>query len=230
MQFIPYASSSRGNFYQVAAAGTRLLLECGIPIWEIKRYLNFDLSRIDGCLLTHAHKDHAKAAKEITALGIDLYCSAGTIKALGLSGHRVHPIKAMEQFSIGQWTILPFEIEHDAPEPLGFLIANQDSKLLFVTDTYFIRYRFSGLTHIAVECNWDEQFLPPDFEFALKKRLLESHMSLHTLKSFFAANDLKNVQEIHLLHLSDGNSCSEYFKTEIQALTGIPVYVAPKKQ
>jgi len=229
MDFIAYASSSHGNFYQVAGGSSRLLLECGLPIAEIKRYLDFDMSNIAGCLLTHEHMDHAKSAREIMYHGVDLYCSHGTAEKLDLSGHRLHIIKAMEQFSIGPWSIMPFDTQHDCSEPLGFLIANKESKLLFATDTYFIKPRFAGLTHVCVECNWSKESLSPGLDPVRRKRLMESHMSLETLKGFLLANDLKNVKEIHLLHLSDENSDAERFESEIQALTGIPVFVAPRR-
>ena len=60
----------------------------------------------------------------------------------------------------------------------------------------------------------------------LKNRLLKSHMSLETCKEFLKANDLSRVQEIWLIHLSDGNSDSARFKREIQALTGKAVTIA----
>ncbi|MBI9093198.1 MAG: MBL fold metallo-hydrolase, partial [Desulfobacterium sp.] len=193
--FTPYASSSAGNLYQVSDSTSSLLVECGLPIREIKRYLKFDLSRIEGCLLTHAHGDHAKAAREIMAAGIDLYCSQGTAEALDLSGHRLHIVQSQKAFKIGPWQVLPFDTQHDVPEPLGFLIVNGDFKLLFATDTYYVKWQFRGLTHIAIECNYSMEALSPDLNFTRKKRLMESHMGLHTLKDFFRANDLSAVQE-----------------------------------
>ena len=164
--------------------------------------------------------------------GIDCYMSHGTAEALGLSGHRLHIIKAKQQFRIGTWTILPFETQHDAAEPLGFLLANQDGdKLLYATDTYFIRYRFRGLTHIAVECNYSLDILRTNVakgsvEPALKNRILKSHFSLENVKKFLQANDLSKVQEIWLLHLSEQNSCEKRFKEEVQKITGKPTYIA----
>ena len=175
--------------------------------------------------------DHSKAVKDIMRAGIDCYISAGTAEALGLSGHRVHIIKARQQFRIGTWTILPFDTQHDATEPLGFLLANQDGeRLLYATDTYFIRYRFRGLTHILVECNYALDILQKNVAAglvpaAVKDRVLRSHFSLENVKGFLRANDLSEVREIHLLHLSDNNSDTERFKREIQGLTGKPVYV-----
>jgi len=164
--------------------------------------------------------------------GIDCYMSRGTAEALGISGHRINVIKTKQQFRIGAWAILPFETQHDAQEPLGFLLANQaGDKLLYATDTYYIRYKFHGLTHIMVECNYSLDILNRNVEAGavpkeLKNRLLKSHFSLENVKRFLQANDLSKVEAIFLLHLSDGNSDAERFKREIQSLTGKPTYIA----
>ena len=164
--------------------------------------------------------------------GIDCYMSQGTAEALEISGHRLNIIKAKQQFRLGAWTILPFETQHDVAEPLGFLMANQDGeKLLYATDTYFIRHRFQGLTHIMVECNYSLDILRANVEAGsvpatLKNRLLKSHFSLENVKEFLKANDLGKVQEIWLLHMSNGNSDSESFKREVMELTGKPTYIA----
>jgi len=164
--------------------------------------------------------------------GIDCYMSQGTAEALEVSGHRVHIIKARQQFRIGTWTILPFDTQHDAQEPLGFLLANQaGDKLLYATDTYYIKYKFRGLTHIMIECNYAADILKTNVkaglvEQALKNRILKSHFSLENVKNFLKANDLSKIQEIWLLHMSDGNSDEARFKREIQELTGKMVFVA----
>jgi phosphoribosyl 1,2-cyclic phosphodiesterase len=178
--------------------------------------------------------DHSKAVKDIMRAGIDCYMGRGTAEALEVSGHRANIIKAKQQFRIGTWTILPFETQHDAFN-LGFLLANQDGeKLLYATDTYFIRYRFQSLTHIMIEANYNLDILKRNVDAgavpkALKNRLLKSHFSLENVKRFLQANDLGKVQEIWLLHLSNGNSDAERFKREVMELTGKPVYIALEK-
>lgn len=229
------ASSSRGNCYKITDGVTPLLLECGIPWKEIKRGLEFNTSEIAGCLITHEHKDHCKAIEDVMKAGIDCYSSRGTIEAMGASGHRIRTIKAQEQFKIGTWTILPFETQHDAAEPVGFLMQNESGeKLLYATDTYYLKYRFKGLTHIMIECNHAADILKDNVEaglvpMELKNRLMKSHFNLHNVKEFLRANDLSKVQEIWLIHLSDGNSDAERFKREIQELTGKVVYVAGER-
>lgn len=230
----PLASSSKGNCYHVTDGMTALLLEAGIRYKDIQRALNFQVSSIAGCLISHEHGDHGKAAADVIKAGIDVYASQGTLDALGLSGHRAKSIKAKQQFQIGTWTILPFDVQHDVAEPLGFLLVNRaGEKLVFATDTYYIRYRFPGLTHIMVECNYslrilDENIAAGRVPAVMKKRLLKSHFSLEHVKDFLCANDLSKVQEIWLLHLSDNNSDAALFKHEIQELTGKPVWVAER--
>lgn len=232
IEITPIASGSLGNCYRIDDGRTPLLLECGIKYKDIQRALKFRVSEIAGCLVSHEHKDHSKAVPDMMKAGVNCYMSKGTAEALGVSGHRVNIIKAKQQFKLGTWTILPFETQHDATEPLGFLLANQDGdKLLYATDTYYIRYKFRGLTHIMIECNYSMDILKTNVkaglvEPALKSRILKSHFSLENVKNFLKANDLSKIQEIWLLHMSDGNSDEARFKREIQELTGKMVFVA----
>jgi phosphoribosyl 1,2-cyclic phosphodiesterase len=234
MEIKVLASSSKGNCYLVSDGSTSLLLECGIRYSDIQKGLNFKVSQVDGCLISHEHGDHGKAVKEVMRAGIDVYTSKGTAEALGVAGHRVKTIKARQSFTIGTWTILPFETEHDAAESLGFLLVNkQGEKLLFATDTYYIKYKFTGLSHIMIECNYSTDILKENIEagrvpVVMKKRLMRSHFSLENVKEFLKANDLSKVKEIWLLHLSDSNSDEQRFKKEIQQLTGAIVTI-PKQ-
>lgn len=226
------ASGSRGNCYHVTDGSTPLLIECGIRWKDIQQGLDFKTSDIAACLVTHEHKDHCKALADTMKAGIDCYMSEGTRAALNATGHHIKTVKARGQFQIGTWTILPFDVQHDSAEPLGFLLANQaGEKLLYATDTFYVRYRFPGLNVIMVECNYALDILKANVEAgtvpeAMKNRLLKSHFSLEHVKDFLRANDLSKVKEIWLLHLSDGNSDEARFKREIQQLTGKPVYIA----
>jgi len=230
------ASGSKGNCYLIDDGKTPLLLEAGISIKEIRKGTGFRLGEVQGCLISHEHGDHCKAVDSIMENAIDCYMSSWTSKAIGYKAEfyarRLNIVKANEQFKIGTWTILAFEVQHDAEEPLGYLLINQaGERLLFATDTYYLKYQFKGLTHIMIECNYALDILNENIRTGRvpavqKKRLLKSHFSLENVKSFLKANDLSKVQEIHLLHLSDRNSNAERFKREIQELTGKMVFVA----
>lgn len=227
------ASGSSGNCYTVDDGSSRLMLECGISYKEIQRGLDYKVVDLAGCLISHGHKDHCRAIHEVAfKAGVDCYLSEETSQDIGIEGHRIKPVRALDQFKVGTWTILPFDTVHDAEGSLGFLMASAGgSKTLYLTDSAYCRYRFNGLNFIMVECNYSLDILRSNVESGvvpveLKNRLLKTHFSLESVKGFLKANDLSRVQEIHLLHLSDGNSDAARFKREIQSLTGKPVYVA----
>lgn len=236
VEIIPLASSSLGNCYYLTDSSTPLLLECGISFREIRRKLNFRTSDIAACLVTHEHQDHCSAIRDVIRAGIDVYASQGTISEVAewfnIQSHRIKRIEANRPFTVGTWRILPFETQHNAAEPLGFLLASKTgAKVLFATDTYYIRYKFTGLTHIMIECNYSKDILEQNVRngevpIPVKRKLLKAHFSLDNVKKFFRANDLSRVQEIWLIHMSNKNADAERFKREIQAVTGKPVFIA----
>lgn len=226
------ASGSSGNAYRICDGQTALLLDAGIPIQRIKQALNFRVRDLSGCLITHSHGDHSKAAKDLARAGVDIYTSMGTLEACKLSGHRMKPIKALQELTIGSFAVLPFDVQHDAPEPLGFLLTSRltGEKLLYFTDTYYIKYRFAGLTHIMGECNYSMDIINQSVRngyipLELVPRLIKSHMSLEHFIDLLKANDLRQVEQIYLLHLSNNNSDAERFKVAVQKLTGTEVYI-----
>jgi len=227
-------SGSKGNCYLLECDGEVLIIECGIKYKDILQGLNFNISNVIGCLVSHEHKDHSKAICDLSKQGIDVFSSKGTFQSLKLSGHRLKIIESEKQFSLGKFTILPFETEHDSAEPLGFLIQHHElGKLLFVTDSYYCKYKFKDINHIMVECNYASDILEQNIiqglvPWSLRNRLLKSHFSLENVKLFLAANDLSKVKEILLIHLSEGNSNPRVFKEQIERLTGKVVYIAEK--
>jgi len=225
------ATGSSGNAYRVTDGKTSLLLECGINYRDIQKSFGFRMSEVAGCLVTHEHKDHCKSMNEVMRAGIDVYTSQGTKKALGIENHRIKTVEAKKSFQLGTWSILPFDVQHDVSEPLGFLLANEEGeRLLFATDTYYVKYKFNNLTHIMIECNYSQEILNRNIAEGrvpqvMKKRLMRSHFSIENVRDFLLANDMQKVQEIWLLHLSDSNSDEEMFKRKIMELTGKLVYV-----
>jgi len=232
MEFTAYRSSSYGNLYSAWADGSGLLLEAGLPVRSITRQLGFGLTRMAGCLLTHEHQDHAKGAQGLMRAGTDVYCTEGTARAAGLSGHRLHIVRPLEEFQIGPWSILPFPTVHDSEEPVGFLLGAGGKRLLFAVDTGYLRYRFPGVTHLCVECNWiapllRERVLSGDLHGFVASQIRRRHMSLERLEEALRVNDLSSLEEIHLLHMSESNGDEERARSRIEGIAGVPAYVAP---
>jgi phosphoribosyl 1,2-cyclic phosphodiesterase len=229
-------SGSSGNCYKVSDGKTSLLLECGLPIKKIKEGCDFDLSNIAGCLVTHEHQDHCKSVNDVMKAGIDVYCSLGSWekinynrnyqrRSFGLPLNSNYFDKIYEPFTVGTFRIKPFSTEHDAAEPVGYLIYSKitGETLLFATDTYYLRNKFPNLNYIMIEANYSNESIQ---DAENKNRLRRSHMSIENCIEMLKANDLSHVKEIWLLHLSSSNGNAEEFKRMVQEASGCEVHIA----
>jgi len=222
------ASGSSGNAYLIGDGRTRLLLDAGIPFKHIQIGCGFRTSSIDGCLVTHRHGDHAAAIPKLLQRGMTVYSNADVAGIYP----GVQSVEARKEFHVGTLRILPFEAEHDVP-CYGYQITSEETgeKLVYITDSAYVRYTFTGLTHIMIEANYDEDIMlgnvrDEKIPFSLAERVAGTHMSIDTLLDLLRANDMTKVRQIYLLHLSDNNSDAEVFKKMVQQETGAEVYIA----
>ena len=217
MRFESLASSSSGNAYIVSDKDTRILLECGVSHSKLQKLSGFKLSEFQACLVSHEHKDHAKAVADLINRGMAVYMSPGTAEALETEG--VELIENMEQFNVGSLDIVPFTTFHDAAEPLGFLVKSRvdGDVLAFATDTVNLRYKFPGLNILAIEANYDKQILNrcEKMPEKVRYRITNSHMEIDTLCDYLRSLDLSACREIHLLHLSDATSHEGHFINKV---------------
>lgn len=230
LSFTPIGSGSSGNLYLVADGSAQLAIECGLPFREMRRRLRFGLSGLDGVLVSHLHGDHAKAIVDVLGAGVPVLASVETFEAAGVANHHnAKVVAAGAPEPLGDWRVLPFDLRHDAPGTLGFVVEGPSGERLFyVTDTAFVPYRFERLNIVAIETNYSEAILREIGEPAKRKlRSLRYHMSLERALGFLAANDLGGVREIWLLHLSDAHSDERVFREAVREATGKPVFVAP---
>jgi phosphoribosyl 1,2-cyclic phosphodiesterase len=219
-------SNSSGNCYLMEDENECLILEAGIPFKEVKKVLDFNTSKIVGVIVTHEHGDHAKYVKEYVKAGIEVYMSAGTAENLEAEFISVTPMKSGYWYQMGNFNVTPFSVVHDAAEPFGFVIRHEDiGTLLFATDTEYIKLNFKklNLNHIMIECNYSQKIIDSRVysgatDQSLRNRVLQSHMELDTCKNFIEMNKTDKLDNVILLHLSDGNSNERQFKKEIQSI------------
>ena len=217
MKFEALASSSAGNAYTVTDRDTRILLECGVSHKQLQKLSGFSLSEFQACLVSHEHKDHAKAVADLIGRGMAVYMSQGTAEALEMEGTEL--MEHMAQFNVGSLDIVPFTTFHDAREPLGFLIKSRldGDVLAFATDTVNLRYKFPGLNILAIEANYDKNILDrcEKMPEKVRYRITNSHMEIDTLCDYLRSLDLSQCREIHLLHLSDATSHEGHFINKV---------------
>lgn len=219
-------SGSSGNCYLLSTETETLILDCGIPIIEIKKGLNFDLSKVVGCVVTHSHKDHSLSAKDFENMGIPVFKPYENKEPINLKGWN----GTIQAFDLtdkdGKFT----HTNADGSECpcYGFLITHPDlGRMLYITDTELVKWRFKDINHILISCNYQKKYID-DENLAKRNHVFRGHMELETVKEFIKANNSNSLQNIILCHLSNDNSDPKECKAEVEKVAKYPVYVARK--
>ena len=221
-------SSSTGNGYLLCNGEEAIVLEAGVSLLQLKKALDFQIQKIQGCLVSHSHKDHCRYVKPYADAGIDILGPGEIFDSLHNRFHKIFPKKG---YKLGNFKVLAFPLLHDTT-CYGYLIDHPDTgRIAFITDTYLCEYVFPGLHHIIIEANYADDILEENIMLGIERpakreRLLTSHMEIKSTKAFLKAQDLSQVRSILLIHLSDTNSHARRFHHEITVVTGKQVYVA----
>lgn len=235
MKLIVVNSGSAGNSYLLTdSKGNSLLLEAGVHPDEVYKAMNFDVRGLCGVLCSHIHLDHSRYVPYYAERGRKVFALRETLDAAGCNGNNYcKPIEPMHGYKLGAFKILPFNVHHDVP-CIGFVIEHPEmGKMLFATDTMMLEYRFSGLNHIMIEANYSDEIVERNIDngivpAVMRDRLMTTHLSLENAIGMLKANDLTNVNEIILIHLSNNNSDVGEFRRRVMSATGKPVYIAEK--
>lgn len=219
-------SSSAGNCYLLTSnSGETLILDCGIPIKEVKKGLNWNVKDIVGVLCTHKHLDHSKSVKDFEAMGIPVfapYISEKPMK-IGNGDFRVQPF---DLTTIGgSWTHTDANGE---PCPIfGFLITHKEmGRMLYITDCELVKWKFKGINHILLGVNYDKDLIDRD-NTGKANHVFRGHLSIDTACDFVKANYSDSLQNVIMCHLSSENSDSDSFIEKMKnAVNGANVDVA----
>lgn len=221
-------SGSVANGYLITDSHSTLLLEIGISIRDLIQKYKVDLSKIDACLLTHEHKDHSRFAKDITKYA-PLYATKGTLQQINLLNEfNVNEVEYNKAFKVGTFNIIAFSTQHDAVEPCGFLIHSEitNEKLLFATDTYYIKHRFRELDYIMIEVNYSKEKLEASrVNQVVKKRIVRSHFSLENVIKFLEVQDKGRLKKVFGIHTSKNNLDIEEAYEKIASVVGCEVII-----
>lgn len=231
VEILTLDSGSQANCYLIKHEGQTLIIDCGVHITTIKKALNYDFSNVVGCILSHEHKDHSKSAKELRDLGVKIYSSAGTHVEIYLFAGYQDVIQSGQTIRLGNFKIAAFDIQHDCKQPLGFLIEINNKRLLFCTDTCYIKYKFENINLFMIEANFSEETVKNKMEktpdnYRLYERVYTNHFSLEKCVAFLKENISSVTEKIILLHLSNRNSDKKKFIETVQNEINKPTFVA----
>lgn len=223
MRFRSLGSGSAGNATLVeagpAARPTRLLVDCGFSVRELRRRLGssaLDVDDLDAVVVTHEHGDHAGCAVMLAQrFGVQLWTSRGTWSAIGADAADVQPhwLCDRQPATIGALQLLPFTVPHDAREPLQFCFTDGRSQLGVLTDigslTPAVVESLQGCDALVLECNHDLQMLadstyPPPLKARIAGR--RGHLSNDTAAELLALVQHARLRHVVAAHLSERNN------------------------
>lgn len=234
MELFSIASGSSGNCICVGNDRNHLMIDVGISGKRIEEGMNhYDMttSDCDGILITHEHSDHIGGLGVISRkYGLPIYTTRGTrdailsCRSMGRIDERLfHVIEPDVDFSVGELTVHPFRVSHDAADPVAYIVSDGKKRVGVVTDlgTYddYIVKNISGLNAILIEANHDVRMLQAGrYPYPLKQRILGDHGHLSNENSgrLLASVLNDNICHIFLGHLSKENNYEELALTSVK--------------
>ncbi len=220
LKFCPLFSGSDGNCTFVGTDNTNILIDAGGSGKQILcalEEIGVDPKDIDALIVTHEHSDHVKGAGVISRkLDIPIYATDGTWYAMsigGISPSNTKVISSGEPFVINDMVFTPFDISHDALEPVGIHMRAGDLTAAIATDTGFatedVRDYISDADVLLLEANYDEEMLRQgSYSYPLKKRILsdKGHLCNDEAGRLVSSIAEGRLKKLYLGHLSQENN------------------------
>ncbi len=220
-------SGSKGNATLIQSEQACIMVDCGFTLKETElrcQKLGFDLASLSAILVTHEHQDHIKGSGPLSRkYQVPIYSSQGTF----LSGKFGQPyeyfkIKPYQDFELGDLTIIPFNVPHDAREPCQFVIQVADRRLAILSDlgkiTEPIVELLATCQGILLEMNHDyEMLMNGPYPYQLKQRVGGSlgHLNNQQSLDLLAQLDLSQLSLVVATHLSEQNNCPNLVKRQL---------------
>ncbi len=239
LRFCSFSSGSSGNCYLVRTDRTAVLVDAGIPLKRIREGLTLTETpeeAVAAVLITHEHTDHIHSIGALAgprglkrpAEGgepLAFYANCETWNAIDelallcgreMPGRRVCCFR--EPFRIGDITVDPFHLSHDAVAAMGYSFEADGRKLTIITDTGVItdeiRDHARGSDLLVLEANHDVGMLKiGGYPWFLKQRILGSygHLSNDTAAELVCEllREGTAPKTVALAHLSRQNNFPE---------------------
>ena len=252
IEVISIGSSSSGNSYIIRSKDANIILDAGLTAKRIMEALcNFDISpeSVAAVLITHEHVDHVRSIRALSrkCCNAVFIASRGTIERTEnfkyIPDERITEVAAGEILDIcgvsetpdgsgeaaGQVTVSVFPLSHDAAEPIGFSVSDEDSKVSVVTDTGIVTDEiFSAVADsdiLVFEANHDEDLLMfGEYPYPVKVRIKSDHGHLsnryagEVLAQLLTLRPSRKPLQIMLAHLSFHNNAPFYARSTIESI------------
>lgn len=211
-------SGSSGNAFLIQAAGSTLLLDCGVGIRLLTRTLKergLQLDDLGAVLITHEHSDHIRSLACVIGRDVPIVSTAGTRRRANIPPPQWEQIGPARPVQVGPMTVWSITVSHDAAEPCGYLIEAPGGRVSIFTDLGCWHERLADPIRasdlVVLESNHDHDMLwNGPYPVHLKRRVASSlgHLANSDCAAALAATlrDGSGEPEIWLAHLSETNN------------------------
>lgn len=220
MKICVLASGSKGNVTYIETEKAKFLIDIGTTSLYAERKLKdigIDPRDINGILITHTHTDHVSGIRVfIKKYQTKLYLTPSIYKELNI----LFPILNYEivdrQIQFQDLDVEIFKTSHDAPDSNGYILSDNNSSIVYITDTGYINIKnhnkLKNKDLYVIESNHDvEMLMNGSYPYNVKQRILGDvgHLSNKDCSSYVAKFIGEKTKDIILIHLSEENNTPE---------------------
>lgn len=232
MRISVLGSSSGGNASVINAGESTLLVDAGISARRIGRGVEacgLSLSNIAGIFITHEHIDHIRGLGVLSGkMKVNFFCSRhlrSDLRTLAPEAHFTF-LEPGVKVQVGNISVLPMSVNHDALDPLGFVFEADGVRLGYITDTGKISREMllflRELDAIYLESNYDPEMLKNSGRPPYLIQRIESswgHLSNEQAGTLIEQIAHPGLRHVILAHLS--SECNTPDRAESSARTAL---------
>ena len=237
LKFISFGSGSSGNCYYLATATDGLMIDIGVGLRTLKKHCKdygVSLHSVKNLLITHDHADHIKSVGSFSGdYQVPVYTTRLVHKGINInyciqrkvSDDMKRFLEVGKTVVIGDFTVTPFAVPHDASENVGYEIKVEGINFVIITDagsvTDEMKEIISRADYLVIEANHDVEMLEGGpYPAYLKKRILSAsgHLSNADCGRAIAENMSERLKHVWLCHLSEENNHPELARKTVETI------------
>ena len=202
------ASGSSANGYILTAGDERLVLECGVNDKDVLKALDYDISGVVGCVVTHSHKDHSKYIPQMQKF-FTVYSNADVAERYA----GVVALQPRKRYTIGNFKVMPLEVPHGDCPNFAYVVDFDCTRLVFATDLAKFPYTIANVDVLMLECNYTkERVLQNLMNNEEVRSAYDTHLELEDCVEAVERLGGQKLRKVILLHLSRQNADREQIK------------------
>ena len=221
MKVCVLSSGSKGNSTLVITDKVKILIDLGTTTSYVEAALNninVDVKEISHILITHSHADHIKGLKVFIKRYDPVILVTEDMKnvlekELGNFRYEYYEDK---KAIIGDLTVNVIKTSHDAEESIGFVLTNNNSSMVYITDTGYINQKYfkilSNNNLYVLESNHDiKMLMDGPYPYYLQQRVRgdKGHLSNKQASDYLCKFIGDNTKKIVFAHISEHNNSYE---------------------